>query len=390
MIRITKKENCSGCAACFSVCKVNGIKLSYDEEGFLYPEVDAQKCIGCGACLSVCPITTPLNIEEKIPLAYAVVSKNDEIRAESSSGGAFSHFAEVIIASGGVVFGAAFDEAFDVAHIGVDTLDGIEKLRGSKYVQSKIGNSYIEVEKYLISGIPVLFTGTPCQIAGLKGFLKKEYDNLLCQDIICHGVPSPEVWRTYLQEKSKQRRAAIRNVSFRNKRISWRQYSLQIEFENGKAYTIWHKKDGYMRSFLENFILRPSCFECKFKTVNRIADITLADLWGAHTIAPELDDNKGTSLVILHTDKGRRFFEKIKEHCYVQSIDLNAAISHNLSMVKSEDKNENREVFMRTFNEQGLKKAINLFCRESLLENVKDFMRKGRNRIKSMFSKNKT
>lgn len=251
------------------------------------------------------------------PKAYLGINKNEEIREESSSGGIFTVIAQEILRDGnGIVFGAAFDENFIVKHIEICDEKELYKLRTSKYVQSDISNTYQRAESYLKKGKNVLFTGTPCQIEGLKSYLMKEYENLYTQDIICHGVPSPLIWEKYKNYRKKVDSKNPENINFRNKDNGWHEFNLKFSYDNGK-YSKSQNKDLYMKAFLDNLILRDSCYKCSFKKYNRNSDITLADFWGIENIKSKLDDNKGISLIIVNSKKGQSILNRISVRlCY--------------------------------------------------------------------------
>lgn len=321
MIRILKKKNCCGCGACVQKCPKSCIKFQIDEEGFFYPQVDERLCVNCGLCEKVCPILSPLSINTPIS-TYALKNTKERIRMESSSGGVFSLMAEDIINDGGVVFGAKFDEKWQVVIGFTETIKGIVDFRGSKYVQSRIDNSYKDCEKFLKQGRKVLFSGTPCQIAGLRNFLKKSYPLLYTVDIICHGVPSPKVWWLYLNEILKDEATkndssisieSIKKIEFRNKQEGWRKYHFVLTFEEicGRdkkqvSLSSVYQDDLYMKAFLQNLILRPSCYECKFRDGRCHSDISLADFWAANAVMPQFDDDKGVSAVLVNSQKGQQ------------------------------------------------------------------------------------
>lgn len=303
MINIKDKRNCSGCSACVQSCHKGCISLCVDSEGFTYPTVDIDACNGCGVCEAVCPIINPYVSREPNAL-YAAININDEVRQASSSGGVFSLLAQQIIQRNGVVFGARFDEHWQVMIDAAETLQDIERFLGSKYVQARVGNSYKQCKVFLQSGREVLFSGTPCQISGLLHYLRKPYTNLLTCDFICHGVPSPEVWRRYLKGIAESVPHAI---NFRDKKDGWKNFAIEMNGNDGQI--ILHSsfaKDLYMRSFLNNVTLRPSCYTCAAKCGRSGSDITLADFWGIGRVNATMDDDKGTSLVIVNTLKGAK------------------------------------------------------------------------------------
>lgn len=364
---IIEKDLCNGCLACFNVCRHNAIKLHIDLDGFTYPIIDETKCVDCGLCKRTCPITNEI-CKERVTVAYAVINKLDNVRAISSSGGVFFELARLIIDNGGVVFGAAFEKNLSVKHIYVDKIEKIPLLCGSKYVQSNIEYSYKKTRDFLEQGKLVLFSGTPCQIAGLNSFLKKKHDNLITQEVACHGVPSPVVWQKYLE--SIHNKSQIRNVSFRSKTTGWKQYSIVLEYKNGQTYSRKINDDSYMQAFLFNLSLRSSCYNCAYKGLDRPSDIMLGDFWGIDKIYPEMDDDKGTSLIFVNTEKGRMFFEQIKHKFVVKEADVNKATIYNLAITDSVLKPKKRNVFFRSIRkskkfEKNVKKftKINIFKR---------------------------
>jgi len=345
MIEIVDKNICCGCHACYSICTQQCISLQVDAEGFRYPSVDVVACNGCGLCTWVCPVLKRSHIDN-LSDSYACINRNDRIRELSSSGGVFTLIAEKFIDVNGVVFGAGFDDDFNVVHSWTGDVEGLGKFRGSKYVQSCIGDTYKEAREFLKQGRPVLFSGTPCQIAGLRSYLGKDYENLLCLDIFCHGVPSPEVWQLYKQQVEQRYQAKIKRIAFRRKNCGWKLYSVSFSFDNGTEYSQSLTQDLFMRGFLQNLYLRPSCYACKFKTLSRQSDLTLADFWGIENIIPSLDDDKGTSLVLVNTEKGESMFENLADQMISEKVDVNQAIRYNSAAVKSVDYNPKRDEFL--------------------------------------------
>ena len=372
MIEITDRVKCSGCGACKDVCPKKAIILKADKEGFLYPHVNIVECIDCGKCIKCCPILTFENTknEKNNNIAYAAISKSEDVRLNSSSGGVFTEIAIYILQNGGVVFGASFDENFNVKHIGIENIEQLDILRGSKYVQSKIGNTYVQAKEYLDIGRLVLFTGTPCQIAGLYSFLNKSYENLYTQDIICHGVPSPMFWGKYIEYREAKAGAKLQKALFRYKKYGWRKYSILLEFANGKKYNQVISNDLYMRGFLQNICLRPSCYDCSFKTMSRLSDITLADFWGVEKIMPQIDDNKGTSLVITHSTHGQQLLEQIRTHISYYETNLDEAIHYNSAMLKSASYNDKRNEILKIVSEKDFEEA-NKYLKVPLTHKIK-------------------
>ena len=308
MVEIKIKSECCGCEACVQTCPKQCISFEQDSEGFRYPKVDKTQCVDCGLCEKVCPILTPF--ESRKPLRqFAAINPDNEVRKQSSSGGIFSMLAERVIHEGGVVFGVRFDENWQAVFDHVETMEGIAAFRGSKYIQARVGSAFADASKFLKEGRKVLFTGTPCQIAGLKHFLCRDWDNLLAVDFICHGTPSPRVWGMYLDEVTGNKRKDIKDIQFRNKRQGWKRFNFDMTYdEKGETVHIssWHQQNHFMRVFLQNVILRPSCHECKAKGGRSGSDITIADFWGINQLNPKLDDDQGVSLVMVHTTKGER------------------------------------------------------------------------------------
>lgn len=347
------KKECCGCTACFHICPINCIVMKEDEEGFLYPNIDKAKCIHCNKCKEVCPNR---NIENRNTRTQTFVGyyKDDEVRKQSSSGGIFSAIAEWILQQKGVVFGAAFDENFEVHHIAVETKEELIKLRGSKYVQSRLENTFLEAKEYLEKKRKVLFTGTACQIAGLKNYLSAEYENLYTVDVLCHGAPSPKIWRMYLDDKKEQYQASINKVEFRNKDDGWKNYFINIAFSNMERFYTHHNKEKFMRMFLDNLDLRPSCYSCVFKEIPRISDVTIGDSWGVEKYMPDMDDDKGTSVILVHSSNGEKIFREIRKKLIVSEVGLDVAVSPTADSRKSVTMHPNRNKYL-----EGVKRGEN-------------------------------
>lgn len=322
-----------------------------DEEGFLYPHVNEATCINCGLCLKVCPFNTPY--VEKTPLkVYAAKNQSQEIKLASSSGGIFNAIAAYTIAKGGAVFGARFDENLKVIHDYVESEEDIPRLMGSKYVQSEIGNTYKKAEAFLKEGRFVTYSGTPCQIAGLKHYLKKDYNKLICVDIICHGVPSPFIWKEYLelcQEKIRAQQnkdVEILNANFRSKVKSWNEYALTISFKEPgmhQAFEYTEFDSIYMKAFSTKVICRPSCFTCKAKALKSHSDLTLGDYWGINEVHPHFTDKYGVSAIICNSVKGAEILDKLPIDLYESSYTY--IKKYNPSVEKSISHSRYRELF---------------------------------------------
>lgn len=343
MINILEKKNCCGCTACMQICPKMCIQMVTDNEGFLYPQVNNLLCIDCGLCERVCPVINQ-NSPHKPHKVYAAKNKNENIRLKSSSGGVFSMLALNIINEGGIVFGAKFDENWNVSHDYTETTEGIESFRGSKYVQSSIGNNYKVTKEFLKNNRKVLFSGTPCQIAGLKKYLQKDYENLLTVEVVCHGAPSPKIWREYLKYKCVNNNASkIIDISFRDKTKGWKLFGLKISYDNSHSINnntelTEFKKDLFMKGFLRNIYLRPSCYDCPARKCKSGADISLGDFWGIQNFFPEFDDDKGCSLVLLNSNKGKLAFEQLDterlETSYEIALKGNHVLESSVALTK--------------------------------------------------------
>ena len=357
MIQISDKTQCCGCSSCAQRCPKMCITMVQDEEGFSYPQVDAATCIDCGLCEIVCPILNHKQAHEPIQI-FAAKNPNEAIRKESSSGGIFTMLAEDVIHEGGIVFGARWDKDWNVVHDFIDSLNylnprealnRVNLFRGSKYVQSDINGSYQKAEDFLKVGRKVLFSGTPCQIAGLKSYLRKEYDNLLTVECACHGVPSSGLWQKYLSEVTNGK--SILSINHRDKRTGWRNYSVVIKFtpsehsEQSKHSELSdpHDDSPWTRAFIKNLTLRPSSHQCAFKTFKSQADITFADLWGDKTLMPEQNEDKGITLVIARSHKAAELLKNVKS---IKDFTLRDVVPFNGALVIPAKQNPRRLEFM--------------------------------------------
>lgn len=346
---------CSGCYACANACPKDAIAMEEDKEGFSYPIINPGLCIECGACDRACPKLANRSQEsmagiDSMPHTYAVISNHSLERQKSSSGGFFRLLAEQVIRQGGFVYGAAFNEKWEVCHVGVDNLSDLGRLQGSKYVQSRIGLVYRDIKKQLANGQAVLFSGTPCQCEGLYGYLGIKYDNLFVVDLICHGVPSPLVWKHYIQYVCKLKKSTeISRISFRSKNLSWERYLLEFTFVNSSKYQNDLHTDIYMRGFLQDLYLRKSCYRCTCRKLHRISDITLADFWGIKDVLPSMYDGKGTSLVLIQSPKGERMFLDIDAK--KAKVYFAQGIRGNGAYLTSPELNPHREKFFQHLNE---------------------------------------
>ena len=331
-----EKTQCSGCGACVNICPTGAVTMEYDSEGFPYPAVDPARCVGCGKCEQHCPcLKEKKQPDAATPRVWAVQAKDRDRRLNSSSGGLFLTAARYVIGCGGVVFGAAFTDSFELRHVEADCPEDLERLSGSKYLQSDIGLTYRKIGQYLKQGRPVLFSGTPCQVAGLKAFLARPYENLICTDFICHGVPSPRYWGQYVQYRANCAGSPPAAISFRDKARGWHEFSVRFRFENGSEYSACHRQDPYMQLFLQDVDLRPSCYQCRFRTENRVSDLTMADFWAVRHFCPELDDDTGVSLAIVHSQQGEALLRALEDRLICRKIPFQAVLRGNGAMLRS-------------------------------------------------------
>ena len=343
---------CTGCSACFNVCPQKCINMLQNEEGFFYPTIESTNCIDCGACKSICPVLRD-DFADAFSSPVAVAAYNNECTAveNSSSGGVFTALAEYVISVGGVVYGAAFDDDFNVSHIRVDNAEGIELLKRSKYLQSSLGDVLCQVKKDLKHDLTVLFTGTPCQVAGLRSFLNKSYENLICVDMICHSVPSPLVWQYYLKNAESVIGNEVQQVNFRDKRDNWQHYCMSIKSTDGE-YLRKSENSAYMKAFLSGLSTRPSCYSCEFKGQNRGSDITIGDFWGCASVCSEFVNDRGTSLVLLQTEKGKSVFDNIKNSLTTKLVDFESSLAQNPAYFNSAKPHRNRSEFFSSLGSE--------------------------------------
>lgn len=372
-------DRCTGCEACANRCPKDCISMVEDAEGFLFPKIDSGKCIGCELCEKACPVLNPIPINktEGDVKVFALVHKDEEIRSKSSSGGAFSAIAEYVLEQGGVVFGAAFDEKFDVCHICVDRAEDLYRLRGSKYVQSRIGDTYQQAKEHLQQGRLVFFTGTACQTSGLLGYLGRDYENLITQDLICHGVPSPLAWRKYIQLRQRRAKSTVEYIFFREKKYGWHNWHVHFRFRNSESSRQNQREDMMVSAFLTGSCSRKSCYDCPFKQKYRLADITLADYWGIEKIAPELDDDKGISSIYINSPKAQKLLDAVSDRVLLKEMDLDTAVAHNMAMVESERLVRDRDGFLRDLRRKSFDVVFGKYVEEAdLSRRIKWFARR--------------
>lgn len=357
-------KDCCGCGACLNICPKNCISMQCNDEGFLSPVKNISLCIDCGLCEKVCPFSdnyTYQTSDDPVVLA----AYDDENRIGSSSGGIFYTLAKYIIEERkGWVFGAAFEEKFQLRHVGVNTMEDLQKLRGSKYLQSDMGSVYKQIRVLLADGTFVLFVGTPCQVAGLRAFLRnKDFDNLLTADLVCHGVPPQTLFDKHVEYLEKKHRATLVSYQFR-KPDGWggceiADFANPIKRMSLPTYSL----SPYLYSFMQAYTYRESCYECKFSQIPRQGDITLADYWGANKFFEGIDISKGVSLVLLNTRKGKTLFNEIKVKCVVYESNLSDASSYNANLITKTKRPAIRDKVFVLISEKGYNKVAKTLFR---------------------------
>jgi len=354
-MELCDEKDCTGCMACVNVCPNEALDIVTDKEGFDHPKLNEKHCVDCGLCEKACPILNPIIRNIKEQQVYACWTNDKQLRLKSSSGGLFTELARVVLLKGGIVFGVALDKNLTVHHTYVMIEKELSKLRGSKYVQSRIEETYKTVKKFLHEEKTVLFSGTPCQIAGLRGYLGKDYNTLFTTDIICHGVPSPMIFEEYKSYMEQKLDAKIEDIKFRGKKYSWTFFNISInesiEKEKGKNYIGKYYSDPYLRGFLRDYFLRPSCYECKFTNMNRMGDVTIADYWGYK--GKNKEDKKceelGVSLAIVNTEKGNQLFNVCKPQLTYYQKTIEDAYRTNRSLVSPFPAPLTRDAFWKDY-----------------------------------------
>ena len=380
-MKICEDELCTGCCACLNICPKAAISMVEDNFGFNHPYIDNNICIDCGLCQKVCPIHNKPQKRKEL-ITFAAISKDVNIYKSSTSGGIATTLSQYIISTGGVVYGVAFDDKFNLKHKRVDNIKDIPTLQGSKYVQSDKHSIFCMVQKDLKEGKEVLFTGTPCEVAGLKKYLRKEYDNLYTLDLICHGVPSSELLNAFLKGKEKLYSSQITELKFREKAYGWRNQELYIKFENGRIYhaPIW--VDNFYRLFTNNYILRDSCYSCKFSSMERQGDITIGDFWNIKNANETFEDKLGVSSVIINSEKGKKIFETVKNEFDIIECSLNDINQKNLN--SPSPKPVHYEDFQRLIAEKGFEYCLKKYGSMKMLEKIRRALSPVKQRLKAM------
>jgi len=366
MIEVLEHNRCTGCAACYTACSHNAISMQYDDEGFEYPVINQEACIDCGLCQTVCPVLqydkrqTLRTANNDAQIGYAARNKNYEQRLISSSGSIFPPIAEWILENGGLVVGTAYDEYFNAKHLIVESKDDLKNIQGSKYLQCKADNTtFKRIKEELKTGRFVLYSGMACQVEGLKSYLRKEYDNLYTIDLICMGIPSSIVWQKYLNAFFKGEK--ILHVNFKEKSKGWDSFSFYVKTDKRDFKEIG-MENLYLQSMFRSWNMRPSCFQCPFKKENRFSDYTLADCWGASKLVPEINDNKGLSSVIVHSNKGLELWEKLADRIDYREISIEDIAAGNSNLIQNKPQTGNRQLFYHLLD-RAPQKAFTKLCK---------------------------
>lgn len=380
MINITDKSACCGCTACANICPKGAIEMAPDEEGFLYPSVDKNSCVECGLCDRVCPIRQKRESKPKKVESYVLRAKANDVLMNSTSGGFVTPLAEYVLEQNGMVCAAAYDMDFTVKHIFVNSNGGgyrLDNIRGSKYVQSGLADCYKKIKGYLEQKKMVCFIGTTCQVSGLKSFLRKDYEELITVDLVCHGVPSPKLWSKYLDYQKNQYHSEIREISFRNKTYGYHSGTMKIRFSNGKTYFGSARVDYMLKSFFREIASRPSCYQCRFKMINRCSDYTIYDCWHATQLVENLqDDDRGYTNVIVQSEKGKKILNQIQDRYELYPADTEKAVELDGIMVeKSAIPHSKRQEFYKGIDGRTLPEQIQRFIpitwKDQLIEKSK-------------------
>ena len=376
MIEINKKQDCCGCTACAAICPKDAIVMKEDNEGFLYPTVDKETCVDCGACERVCPV---INVDAEIPTnqdAYIVQITDELIRKESTAGGAFTAIARYVLKRNGIVFGAVYDKYFNVLHCAVDNEKELWRFRNSKYVQSNIGDTYKAVEENLKNGKLVCYSGTPCQIEGIMRYLKRDYSNLIKVDVVCHAVPSPLVWKKFVEMQCEKFGNDISNIIFRDKHYGYKYSTMTVKDKSGKkVYAYGIDTDPMLRAFFSNICDRPSCYNCKFKKRYRVSDFTIWDCYPVYKFDKALDDDGGTTRLLIHSKKGKEIFQELKCEFRFSKVSADEITLGVKEMYYSVDENNLRKQFFIDANRIDGKALFAKYFPETFKVRIERFIR---------------
>lgn len=384
MIEIKDKTECCGCSACASGCPVGAINMIEDGEGFQYPQIDNNKCVNCQKCENVCPVRNKKVYNESSRKVYICQNRDDNIRFDSTSGGAFSALAKYVIRRKGYVFGAEFNSEWKVVHGFVREYAQLSRFRGSKYVQSDIGDTFVQIKNLLDDDNWVLFTGTPCQVEGLILFLGKSYEKLVLMDIVCYSISSPKVWRMYLDHLETSRKidlSKVKRIKFRDKSKYGYEYTLMTFYDknNKIIYSSGPECNQMLRSFVSNTSTRPSCYNCQFKKIERNSDFTVWDCYNIYKYDRKLDDNKGSSHIMVHSVKAKKMLEELSEDLVLKQINIISAVESEPAMTESAKPSDLRVDFFECVQKN--ENVFNVYFSKSVKIQIESILRKMLSRI---------
>lgn len=377
-----EKKDCCGCTACMNICPQNAIEMKEDEEGFKYPIINKEKCIECGLCKKTCAFQngTSLDNELRHPKVYAVKNKNEKDRIASTSGGLFIAISDYVLKNNGIIYGVAFDKNFRATHIRAEDIKGRDSCIGSKYSQSELNDIFKRIKKDLENNKLVLFTGTPCQVAGLNRFLgERNKEKLILVDIICHGTPSPKLFGEYIKYIEKKRKNKIIEYYHRPKDFGW-DHNEKIIYKDKKEENKSNLSQAWKHVFYSNFALRPACYNCKYTNIKRLSDITIADFWGIEKFAPEFVDKKGISLAIINTLNGEKTFKAIDNSIEFIERSIDEAKIKNPNLLRPTSKPNNRNDFWKEYQSKGISFILKKYGRYNLKSIIK-------NKVKNILKK---
>lgn len=368
-----KSDNCTGCSACLNACAKGAIKMVEDERGFLKPQIDKDKCVDCGLCDKVCNATCSETIAQKSLSAFYLKASDEKVVEKSTSGGAFTVLSDYVLAKGGIVCGSVMDQNFDVYHIVTSTSSDRDKMRGSKYVQSEIRNTFKEIKAALLQGKYVLFVGTPCQAAGLKAFLNKEYELLIIVDMLCHGVPNVRMFKDHIRFIEGETKKRAFSYSFRNKHYAWRPGAIQEIELDGKLSSCFNNQ-SFVDFFSKNLSLRTSCYDCEFRRQERCSDFTIADFWDLVNVTGD-KDAKGVSLVTANSSKAVSLISELSKNAHIKEVPYEKVAyryQHKKLLMPRFDIAE----FWETYNQKGYKAIVRRYYDSSMYRRIKFFIKK--------------
>lgn len=375
-----RREDCCGCTACEFICPTNAIGIISDKEGFLYPKIDQELCIDCGLCVETCAFQKGYDTTDnyKVPKVFALKHKSDGVREKSSSGGAFTAISDYILSIDGIIYGAILDSDMKVFHLRTETSEDRNKLRGSKYVQSDMKDVFTQVKIDLLNNKPVLFVGTPCQVAGIKRYLiksKVNTDRLLLVDFICHGTPSPLIFKEYITYVEKKKESKVTQYYFRSKVKGWG-HTEEAFFENGKRDSTSILSQLHRKLFHSNLCLRPSCFKCRYTNINRPSDITMADFWGIEKCLPKFKDYLGVSAVLVNTKKGSDVYAHVTDSADTILSCIDDCAYKQLHLKEPSSVNPNREAFWKDYDKHGFEYVAKKYAEYNAKGRIKHLLKR--------------